>query len=65
MRDIHYNKVKNVLFASSRDGQFRVWKIPHEWRSKVIDEREMNAEYERRRQSRIRNSTVKAQGSVR
>lgn len=48
VRLIHYNKLKNVLFAASKDGQFRVWKIPHEWRSKVIDEREMNAEYERR-----------------
>ena len=26
VRMIHYNKAKNVLFASSRDGQFRVWK---------------------------------------
>lgn len=48
VRLIHYNKLKNVLFAASKDGQFRVWKIPHEWRSKVIDDREMNAEYERR-----------------
>ena len=45
----HYNKLKNVLFVASKDGQFRVWKIPHEWRSRVIDDREMNAEYERRR----------------
>ena len=49
VRLIHYNKLKNVLFVASKDGQFRVWKIPHEWRSKVIDDREMNAEYERRR----------------
>ena len=34
---IHYNKNKNVLFAASRDGQFRVWKVPHEWRAKSID----------------------------
>ena len=44
---VHYNKEKNVLFAASKDGQFRVWKIPHEWRSKAIDELELNAEYER------------------
>ena len=31
---VHYNKEKNVLFASSRCGQFRVWKVPHEWRNK-------------------------------
>lgn len=48
VRLIHYNKLKNVLFAASKDGQFRVWKIPHEWRSRIIDDREMNAEYERR-----------------
>ena len=51
---IHYNENKNVLFASSKDGQFRVWKIPHEWRSRVIDDREMNAEYERRRKQNQR-----------
>lgn len=33
---IHYSKEKNVLFASCRDGQFKVWKVPHEWRSKAI-----------------------------
>jgi len=53
---IHYNKKKNVLFAGSREGTFRVWKIPHEWRSKVIEEREMDAEYERRRRSTVKNS---------
>ena len=47
VRCIHYNKARNVLFVGSRDGKFRVWKIPHEWRSRVIDEREMEAEYER------------------
>ena len=62
VRLIHYNKLKNVLFVASKDGQFRVWKIPHEWRSKVIDEREMNAEYERRQEQRnkVRNSTLKS-----
>jgi len=49
VRTIHYNKAKNVLFASSRDGQFRIWKLPHEWRSRAIDERELDAEYERLR----------------
>lgn len=59
VRMIHYNKTKNVLFVASRDGSFRIWKIPHEWRSKVIDDREMNAEYERRRKIKLaRNSSV-------
>lgn len=59
MRLVHYNNRKNVLFSASKDGGFRVWKIPHEWRSKVIEEREMNAEYERRKEQRkIRGSLV-------
>lgn len=61
---LHYNKEKNVLFAASRDGQFRVWKIPHEWRSKMIDDMEMNAEYERvrlLRSSELRNTGASAQ----
>lgn len=49
---IHYNKNKNVLFASSKDGQFRVWKVPHEWRAKSIDRKEMEAEHARRQSER-------------
>ena len=45
---IHYNKNKNVLFAASKDGQFRVWKVPHEWRAKSVDVREREAEFTRR-----------------
>ena len=44
---VYYDKEKNVLFASSKDGQFRVWKVPHEWRSRAIEEREQEAEYHR------------------
>lgn len=25
---LYYNKDRNILFASSRDGKFRVWKVP-------------------------------------
>ena len=45
---LHYSKEKNVLFASSKDGQFKVWKVPHEWRNKSISDKEIEAEYERR-----------------
>ncbi len=45
---IHYCKTKNVLFASSKDGQFKVWKVPHEWRDKRIGDKEIEYEYERR-----------------
>lgn len=65
VRLIHYNKLKNVLFAASKDGQFRIWKIPHEWRSKIIDDREMNAEYERRRQERMTRASAGAAAHVR
>ena len=65
VRMVHYNKLKNVLFAASKDGQFRVWKIPHEWRSKIIDEREMNYEYERRLKQRTSRVTGGAQSQVR
>lgn len=34
---LYYNKDRNILFASSRDGKFRVWKVPQEWRSKWVD----------------------------
>ena len=44
---VYYDGEKNVLFAASKDGQFRVWKVPHEWRSKAIEEREQEAEYHR------------------
>ena len=53
---LHYNPYKNVLFASSKDGQFRVWKVPHEWRAKSIDEKEREAEYVRRLSERKRRS---------
>ena len=59
---LHYNKTKNVLFAASRDGQLRIWKVPHEWRSRVIDEREMNAMYEH---GRSKTTQAKPQGNVR
>jgi WD40 repeat protein len=45
---IHYNKEKNVFFAGSRDGKFRVWKVPKEWRSKEIDEMEREYEFSRK-----------------
>ena len=64
---IHYNKEKNVLFAASKDGQFRVWKVPHEWRAKSIDRKEMEAEYARRQSSRTKksSSTTSASNMVR
>jgi len=38
-----YNQAKNILFASSRDGGFGLWKVNHEWRSKQIDKEEREA----------------------
>lgn len=39
-----YCEKRNVFFAGSKDGKFRIWKIPSEWRSKQVDE--MEKEYE-------------------
>ena len=63
---LHYSKEKNVLFASSKDGQFKVWKVPHEWRNKAISEKEIEAEYERRQAIREqkRNQTQKNKGQL-
>jgi len=32
---LSYSRQKNILFAASRDGQFRVWKIASVWRPKM------------------------------
>ena len=53
---LYYNKDRNILFGSSRDGKFRVWKVPQEWRSKWVDAKEQQAELERRQ--KLRESAV-------
>ena len=45
---ITYDKVKNVFFVGSRDGKFRIWKVPNEWRSKEIDDIEREFEFSRK-----------------
>ena len=45
---INYSKEKNIIFGSSKDGQFKIWKVPHEWRNKAISDKEGEAEYERK-----------------
>jgi hypothetical protein len=37
---IGYCASKNVLYASCRDGSFRIWKVANEWRNKVVEEDE-------------------------
>lgn len=32
-----YDSLKNILFASCKDGSFRLWKVHHEWRSKNVE----------------------------
>lgn len=34
---INYSAEKNLLFSSSRDGTFCVWKVPKEWRAKWVE----------------------------
>ncbi len=45
---VHYCKEKNVFFVGSKDGKFRVWKIPNEWRDKKVDDIERDFEYSRK-----------------
>ena len=44
-----YNQEKNVIFASSRDGGFRIWKLHHEWRSKHAERSEYDIMQEHRK----------------
>jgi WD40 repeat protein len=37
---IGYNNDKNMLFAGNKDGNFCVWKVAHEWRSKNAEQAE-------------------------
>ena len=38
-----YHNDKNVLFSGSKDGNFRIWKVAHEWRSKNAELAEREA----------------------
>jgi len=38
IKNIFYNSQKNVVFASSRDGRFKCWKLPIQWGSKEMEE---------------------------
>jgi len=56
---LHYNKEKNVFFAGSRDGKFRIWKVPKEWRVKEIDDIEREYEFARKQIVKIRESIAR------
>ena len=32
VQSMFYNQEKNILFSGSREGNFKIWKIPNEWR---------------------------------
>ena len=34
---LHHDKIKNLLFAASKDGGLYVWKLPPEWSPKWLD----------------------------
>ena len=38
IKTIHFDQEKNILFASSRDGKFRCWKLPVQWGTKQMEE---------------------------
>lgn len=42
IESIHYSLQKNVLFVGSRDGKFKIWKVPNEWRQKWVDRAEQD-----------------------
>ncbi len=52
IESIHYSLQKNVLFVGSRDGKFKIWKVPNEWRQKWVDKAEQ--EYEMKRRDTLR-----------
>lgn len=37
---VNYSLRKNILFMGCRDGQFKAWKVPAEWRSAQVDRQE-------------------------
>jgi len=40
---LDYNQEKNIMFASSQDGSFKLWKLANEWRNKAADKFEKEA----------------------
>jgi WD40 repeat protein len=53
---LHYCKEKNVLFAGAKDGKFRVWKIPNEWRDKQMDMIEKEVELVSKQSLNVKSS---------
>jgi hypothetical protein len=37
IKTMHFDQEKNILFASSKDGKFRSWKLPLQWGSKEME----------------------------
>jgi len=29
---VHYNAERNMIFVGGKDGRFRIWKIPNQWK---------------------------------
>ena len=42
VQSIHYSSDKNILFIGSRDGKFKAWKVPTEWRQTWVDKIEQD-----------------------
>ena len=36
---LYHDKLKNLLFAASKDGCICVWKLPPEWENRWIEEK--------------------------
>lgn len=57
-----YCKERNVIFVGAKDGKFRVWKVPKEWRNKDIDKIEREFEFSRKQMIKMK-SVIKKGGS--
>ena len=53
---LEYEKDKNVVFVGSREGKFRIWKIPKEWRGRDIIRQEIELEFQRKQLLKMRTA---------
>jgi hypothetical protein len=50
VKHMHYNGEKNIVFASSRDGRLKCWKLPLHWTNPLIEQ--INKEYDHMEEKR-------------
>ena len=45
IKAVHYSNQKNLVAISSRDGKFKLYKLPSKWGSKELDELDNDIEF--------------------